>query len=79
MRTGSYVNRTWYHPASSELTRNINPADTSDVIAECPLATAVEISRRRADEIARGLTVVGQAPYVKAAHYSGRADRSLTR
>jgi aldehyde dehydrogenase (NAD+) len=43
MRTGSYVNGQWYHPASSEVTRNINPADTSDVIAEFPLATAADV------------------------------------
>ncbi len=87
MNTGSYVNGTWYHP-SGEVVRNINPADTSDVISEFPLATAAdvgkaieagtaawkswkktpgpergrvlwraaEISRRRADEIARTLT-----------------------
>ncbi len=87
MHTGSYVNGTWYHP-SGEVARNINPADTSDVISEFPLATAAdvrkaidaaavawkswrktpgpergrvlwraaEISRRRADEIARTLT-----------------------
>jgi alpha-ketoglutaric semialdehyde dehydrogenase len=87
MHTGSYVNGTWYHP-SGEVVRNVNPADTSDVISEFPLATAAdvgraieagtaawkswkktpgpergrvlwraaEISRRRADEIARTLT-----------------------
>jgi acyl-CoA reductase-like NAD-dependent aldehyde dehydrogenase len=43
MRTGSYVNGTWYHPASAAVTRNINPADTSDVIAEFPLATAADV------------------------------------
>ena len=32
MHTGSYVNGTWYHPDSREIARNINPADTSDVI-----------------------------------------------
>ncbi|MEP7117265.1 MAG: aldehyde dehydrogenase family protein [Acidobacteriota bacterium] len=88
MHTGSYVNGTWYHPDSGEIARNINPADTADVISEFPLATAAdvhkaieaataawrswkktpgpergrvlwraaEISRRRADEIARTLT-----------------------
>ena len=45
MRTGSYVNGTWYHPASPKVTRNINPADTSDVIAEFPLATAADVRR----------------------------------
>src|SRR5262245_47102797 len=43
MHTGSYVNGKWYHPASSRVTRNINPADTSDVIAEFPLATAADV------------------------------------
>ena len=42
MHTGSYVNGTWYHP-SGEVTRNINPADTSDVISEFPLATAADV------------------------------------
>ena len=43
MRTGSYVNGSWYHPASVEVTRNVNPADTADVIAEFPLATAADV------------------------------------
>jgi acyl-CoA reductase-like NAD-dependent aldehyde dehydrogenase len=43
MRTGSYVNGQWYHPTSSEVGRNINPADTKDVIAEFPLATAADV------------------------------------
>ncbi|HYB96585.1 MAG TPA: aldehyde dehydrogenase family protein [Vicinamibacterales bacterium] len=43
MRTGSYVNGKWYHPASAQITRNVNPADTSDVIAEFPLATAADV------------------------------------
>ena len=42
MRTGSYVNGKWYHP-SGQVTRNINPADTSDLIAEFPLATAADV------------------------------------
>jgi aldehyde dehydrogenase (NAD+) len=45
MHTGSFVNGTWYHPASTEVTRNINPADTSDVIAEFPLATAADVRK----------------------------------
>jgi acyl-CoA reductase-like NAD-dependent aldehyde dehydrogenase len=45
MHTGSYINGTWYHPASADVTRNINPADTSDVIAEFPLATAADVGR----------------------------------
>jgi aldehyde dehydrogenase (NAD+) len=43
MRTGSYVNGKWYHPTSDQMCRNINPADTSDVIAEFPLATAADV------------------------------------
>jgi acyl-CoA reductase-like NAD-dependent aldehyde dehydrogenase len=43
MQTGSYVNGTWYQPASKKLSRNINPADTSDVIAEYPLAQAADV------------------------------------
>ena len=43
MNTGSYVNGKWYHPASGQISRNINPADTSDVIAEFPLATAADV------------------------------------
>ena len=42
MHTGSYVNGTWYHP-SGEITQNINPADTADVISEFPLATAADV------------------------------------
>ncbi len=43
MRTGSYVNGKWYHPDSKQISRNINPADTSDVIGEFPLATAADV------------------------------------
>lgn len=43
MHTGSYINGKWFHPASSEIGRNINPADTNDVIAEFPLATAADV------------------------------------
>jgi alpha-ketoglutaric semialdehyde dehydrogenase len=45
MHTGSYVNGTWYHPDSNDRTRNINPADTTDVISEFPLATAADVRR----------------------------------
>lgn len=45
MHTGSYVNGTWYHPSSSRVTRNVNPADPADVIAEFPLATADDVRR----------------------------------
>lgn len=43
MNTGSYVNGKWYRPASTSLSKNINPADTGDVIAEYPLATAADV------------------------------------
>ena len=43
MHTGSYINGKWYHPSSTQLTRNINPADTADVIAEFPLAGAADV------------------------------------
>ncbi len=40
MQTGSFVNGKWFHPNGKRLVRNINPADTDDVIAEFPAATA---------------------------------------
>jgi aldehyde dehydrogenase (NAD+) len=43
MHTGSYVNGRWHAPASSRISKNINPADTNDVIAEYPLATAADV------------------------------------
>jgi aldehyde dehydrogenase (NAD+) len=43
MHTGSYVNGKWYHPSSRQISRNINPADTADVIAEFPLAGADDV------------------------------------
>lgn len=43
MNTGSYVNGQWYQPASGAVTKNINPADVNDVIAEYPLATAADV------------------------------------
>lgn len=42
MNTGSFVGGRWYHPDSQRIVRNINPADTSDVIAEFPAATAAD-------------------------------------
>ncbi len=36
MHTGSYIDGQWFQPASERLIRNINPADTNDVIAEFP-------------------------------------------
>ncbi|MCC7362104.1 MAG: aldehyde dehydrogenase family protein [Anaerolineales bacterium] len=44
MSTGSYVNGKWYHPNSERLVRNINPADTGDVIAEFPEAGADDVA-----------------------------------
>jgi aldehyde dehydrogenase (NAD+) len=43
MNTGSYVNGKWYQPSSKKLSRNVNPADTSDLIAEYPLAQAADV------------------------------------
>jgi alpha-ketoglutaric semialdehyde dehydrogenase len=43
MNTGSYINGKWHHPSSKKISKNINPADTSDVIAEYPLATAADV------------------------------------
>jgi acyl-CoA reductase-like NAD-dependent aldehyde dehydrogenase len=43
MQTGSYVNGQWYQPASKKISKNINPADTSDVIAEYSLATGADV------------------------------------
>jgi aldehyde dehydrogenase (NAD+) len=40
MKTGSYINGQWVQARSNRLVRNINPADTRDVIAEFPMATA---------------------------------------
>jgi alpha-ketoglutaric semialdehyde dehydrogenase len=45
MQTGSYVNGKWFHPKSERLVRNINPADTDDVIAEFPSATVEDVHR----------------------------------
>ena len=45
MPTGSYIAGKWVHPDSTRLTRNINPADPSDVIAEFPSATAADTVR----------------------------------
>ena len=45
MNTGSYINGAWYHPQSDRIIRNINPADTNEVIAEFPMATAADTER----------------------------------
>ncbi len=43
MKTGSYINSKWFHTASKQLVRNINPADPSDIIAEFPKAMSKEV------------------------------------
>ena len=45
MDVGSYINGKWHHPKSESLFRNTNPADTSDVIGEFPMATAQDTLR----------------------------------
>lgn len=45
MNTGSYIDGRWVHPRSERITRNVNPSDTSDVIAEFPSATAEDAAR----------------------------------
>ena len=45
MQTGSYINGEWYQPNSERQIRNVNPADTRDVIAEFPMATAEDTER----------------------------------
>jgi acyl-CoA reductase-like NAD-dependent aldehyde dehydrogenase len=45
MGTGSYINGQWRHPKSERLVRNINPADSKDVLAEFPAATADDVQQ----------------------------------
>src|SRR5919107_4392096 len=45
MNTGSYINGKWQRSTSSAGTKKNNPPDTSDVIAEYPLATAADVQR----------------------------------
>ncbi|MBM3266428.1 MAG: aldehyde dehydrogenase family protein [Candidatus Sericytochromatia bacterium] len=45
MQTGSYVNGQWFHPKSDRLVRNLNPADTDDVIAEFPSGSGDDANR----------------------------------
>jgi alpha-ketoglutaric semialdehyde dehydrogenase len=45
METGSYVDGQWFHPKSTRLVRNVNPADLDDVIAEFPAASALDVQR----------------------------------
>lgn len=44
-RTGSFLDGKWYLPKSDRKTRNVNPADTNDVLAEFPSATAEDTHR----------------------------------
>lgn len=45
MKTGSYIDGAWLHPESTRRVKNLNPADTRDVIAEFPAATAGDTAR----------------------------------
>ena len=45
MHTGSYIDGKWQHPKSERLVRNVNPADTGDVLAEFPAATTADVER----------------------------------
>ena len=45
MGTGSCINGQWRHPKSERLVRNINPADSKDVLAEFPAATADDVQQ----------------------------------
>jgi aldehyde dehydrogenase (NAD+) len=45
MRTGSFIDGEWIQPASGRVVKNVNPADSGDVIAEFPLATAKDAER----------------------------------
>jgi alpha-ketoglutaric semialdehyde dehydrogenase len=45
MNTGSYIDGAWFQPASDRIVKNVNPADTSDVISEFPAAGAEDVQR----------------------------------
>ena len=45
MQTGSYIDGKWFQPSSDRVVQNINPADTSDIISEFPMATAEDTER----------------------------------
>jgi aldehyde dehydrogenase (NAD+) len=45
MHTGSYIDGKWFQPESDRIVTNVNPADTNDVIAEFPMATAHDTER----------------------------------
>src|SRR4026207_1655517 len=73
MNTGSYVNGKWYQPASKKISKNINPADTSDVIAEFPLATAADV--RSAIDAAVAARPAWEETAAPAAAPGGRGGR----
>ena len=56
MHTGSYIDGKWQHPKSERLVRNVNPADTGDVLAEFPAATTADVERAIAAML--GLSIV---------------------
>lgn len=45
MKTGSYVDGSWYHPETSRTTKNVNPADTQDVLSEFPSADQNDVAK----------------------------------
>lgn len=45
MNTGSYIDGTWFQPKSERTVKNVNPADTNDVIAEFAAAGAEDVER----------------------------------
>ena len=45
MHTGSYIDGEWIQPSSDRIIKNINPSDTSDVIAEFPEASAADVEK----------------------------------
>lgn len=45
MRTGSYIDGRWEHPRGERQVRNVDPADTSVVLAEFPAATPADVAR----------------------------------
>lgn len=45
MPTGSYIDGKWFNPESTRRVKNVNPADTRDVIGEFPAATAKDVER----------------------------------
>src|SRR5262245_3777811 len=45
MQTGSFIDGEWIQPASGRMLKNVNPADSRDVIAEFPMASAKDTER----------------------------------